>query len=229
MFFFTIMAARRRRNTNPILNFNTTATDMMVKSAFDNHKFLPKDRISELFKDDRAILSMLPDASELLIDFICRRARRVFLTALSSDLNASLLVSLLGCFKQRGLTDAYFPIDNIVENGSCRYMYEGGVCTHDDKLNAFHDMDDKNYDDWDLYHKVKCFCDRQWKFCAPVFNEKDFTRVFGEDFILPFIEMNYHGRGHFSTVHRAKLHVDHQEGLQRVRRTQGQLVVNCLI
>ena len=72
------MAAPKAKN--PLKDFRTKIRGSMVKSEFDRGQFLPECKISKLVIKD-VVGSLLPD-ERLLVEFVCKDARKIFLIAL---------------------------------------------------------------------------------------------------------------------------------------------------
>jgi hypothetical protein len=193
----------------------------LVESGFDGKKFLPEACISRLVTEEK-VGALLQDASPDLVQFVCSRARRVFLTALLSC-DMSQLVSFIESFRQHDLSDDVLPIEDITTNGKCKAnniwmstdspQQEGKLeCTHNPALNVFHD------NRWDPCD-VGLFHQSQWTFFSPVFKKTEFKQILDANSILPFTWMgNEPKEGHFSVVFDAKLRADHQEEFNPVRR-----------
>lgn len=209
-----LMSSNRRvrkpaRKFNPTRDFRTKISNLLVHSALDNDDFLPEGYVSQLITGEN-VSSLLPGAPPSLVQFVCHRARKVFLTVLWCC-DASQIGSVMESFRQHELTDDHLPIDNIAKDGTCM-AEEELECTHDVALDAFH------HDPWEP-HNVSHFYKDQWIFCSPVFKKTDFKQKLKAGSILPFTWVSKNQmEGHFSTVFEAKLHADHQDEFSRVRR-----------
>lgn len=197
-----------------IANFRRKIASLLVQSGLDDKKFLPESSVSQLITEEN-VSALLRGASPGLVQFVCHRARRVFLTVLWSC-DAPQLISVIESFRQHELTDNLFPIEDITINGKCRAeaiwasssssQQEGELeCTHDAALNVFHD------DPWESC-TVGRFHQNQWMFSSPVFKKTDFKQTLDAGSILPFTSVSKECKeGHFSTVFEAKLRADHQD------------------
>jgi hypothetical protein len=202
-------------------SFRKEISRLLVRSAFDNKKFLPEASISQLVTEER-VGALLQGASPGLVQFVCNRARRVFLTVLWSCDESLRLVSVIESFRHHKLTDDVLPVEDVTVDGKCKAdaicpsadgsQQEGKLeCTHDAALNVFH-----NYP-WDSC-KVERFCQNQWMFSSPVFKTTEFKQILDANSILPFTAVGNKPReGHFSIVRYAELRVDHQDEFQPVR------------
>ena len=203
-------------------SFRSEISRLLIRSGFDRKKFLPEASISRLVTEAN-VSALLQGASPSLVQFVCNHARRVFLTVLwSCDESHCRLVSVIESFRQHGLTDDIFPIEDITITGKCKAesiwasfdsgQQEGKTeCTHDAALNVFHD------DYWDSC-KVERFHQNQWMFSSPVFKKTEFKQTLDANSILPFTSVGNEPReGHFSIVFDAKLRADHQDEFQLVR------------
>jgi len=195
---------------------------LLVTSAFNDKKFLPEASISQLVTEAK-VCALLQDASPGLVQFVCNRAKRVFLTVLWSCDESLRLVSVIESFRQHELTDDVLPVEDITINGKCKAdaicpstdspQQAGKLeCTHDAALNVFHN------NPWDSC-KVERFRQNQWMFSAAVFKKTEFKQTLDANSILPFTSVGNEPReGHFSIVRYAELRVDHQDEFQPVRR-----------
>jgi serine/threonine protein kinase len=202
-------------------SFRKEISGQLVESAFfGNKKFLPESSISKLVTEAK-VGALLQGALPGLVQFVCNRARRVFLTVLWSCDESLRLVSVIESFRQHELTDDVLPVEDITIKGRCKAdaicpdsrQQEGKLkCTHDAALNVFHN------NPWDPC-KVERFLQNQWMFSSPVFKKTEFKQILDANSILPFIWVSSEPRdGHFSIVRYAELHVDHQDELEAVRR-----------
>ncbi|KAK1657391.1 kinase-like domain-containing protein [Colletotrichum godetiae] len=73
-------------------------------------------------------------------------------------------------------------------------------------------------DFWEHVTSAWIFCDTQWQFLGPVFNEHQFRYSFREDHRMPFLEQpDGHRESHFSTVGKWSIHQSHFEKSSRLR------------
>ncbi|RKL32586.1 hypothetical protein BFJ72_g10529 [Fusarium proliferatum] len=180
-----------------------TIRHSLQNSVINETTFLPESEIKSLVAPDKIKL-LLPNAKPELVDFICKDAKKLFLTA---SLHHGNLQDIMGTFKGHGMTDKYLPIRDLTsEDRYCDVHTEGlqRVCSHEKALEAFHRWD--AHDVWNFYND-------QWKFCAPMLNMECISQEFHPKHILPFIEKGTTQKdGHFSTVFEAVIHPSHQIG-----------------
>lgn len=214
-----------RKEIESIINFREMIASFLVESSLDDKRFLPESSISQLITVAR-VKELLPSASVDLVQFVCGRARRVFLTVLwSYDSFGSELVSLTESLRQHGMNDNILPIEDITIGGKCKVwgigtssndsQHEQGKepeCTHDVTLNVFHSS---------FWHprNFSLFQDNQWMFSSPVFQKYATIHHFHERTILPFTWVSTESKeGSVSRVSEAKLRADHQDEFPMVRR-----------
>ncbi|KAG7409314.1 Calcium/calmodulin-dependent protein kinase type 1 [Fusarium oxysporum f. sp. rapae] len=193
-----------------------TIRHSLQNSVISEKPFLPESDIKNLVTADKIKL-LLPNAKSELVDFICKDAKKLFLTA---SLHHGNLQDIMGTFESHGMTDKNLPIRNLTsEDKYCDVHTEGlqRVCSHEKALEAFHR--------WDA-HDVWTFYNDQWTFCAPILNMECSSQEFHPKHILPFIEKGITQKdGHFSTVFEAVIHPSHQIGRGSLQPNVGQMRV----
>ncbi|KAK1447344.1 protein kinase domain-containing protein [Colletotrichum melonis] len=71
---------------------------------------------------------------------------------------------------------------------------------------------------WAFVISPYLFCDNQWQFLAPVFNEHQFRYSFRKEHRMPFLEQpGGHRESHFSTVGKWSIHQSHFEKSSKLR------------
>ncbi|KPM36558.1 hypothetical protein AK830_g10019 [Neonectria ditissima] len=208
------MTPRRpaKSKANPLLRFRDDITKAQCTSEYGSPKqFLPESSISQLVTE-KNVKELIPKASPELIQFVCREARRVFLTLAfcwCGDFMDPLL-DITEEFQDCGLSDEWFPIENITITEKCEMMVEeceDVQCRHHPSLDAFHD--------WNSFY-VSRFYNDQWQFASPVFTENQPKQILHARSILPITWVNREGKGgHFSEVSEAKLRFDHQDKIKQ--------------
>ncbi|WJG37203.1 uncharacterized protein FOBCDRAFT_245552 [Fusarium oxysporum Fo47] len=198
--FFTTFTSTEVDKTK-LNQLRNTVRHSLKRSVLSEASFLPESQIKELVTPDK-IKVLLPNAKPELVDFICKHAKKLFLTA---SLHHGNLQDIMDTFKYHGMTDKELPIRDLTsENKYCDVHTEGlqRVCSHEKALEAFHR--------WDT-HDVWTFYNDQWKFCAPILDMECSSQEFHTKHILPFIEKGTTQKdGHFSTVFQAAIHPSHQ-------------------
>ncbi|WJG35684.1 uncharacterized protein FOBCDRAFT_241613 [Fusarium oxysporum Fo47] len=183
--------------------FRNTVRHLLENSVISEAKFLPESEIKKLVTPAKIKL-LLPNAKSELVDFICRDAKKLFMTA---SLHHGNLHDIMSTFKYHGMTDENLPIRDLTsEDKYCDIHTEGlqRVCSHDKALEAFHRWD--SHDVWTFYND-------QWTFCAPILDMECSSQEFHAKHVLPFIEKGTTQKdGHFSTVCEAVIHPSHQIG-----------------
>jgi len=198
--FFTTFASTEVDKTK-LNQLRNTVRHSLKRSVLSEADFLPESQIKKLVTPDK-IKVLLPNAKPELVDFICKHAKKLFLTA---SLHHGNLQDIMDTFKYHGMTDKELPIRDLTsEDMYCDVHTEGlqRVCSHEKALEAFHR--------WDT-HDVWTFYNDQWTFCAPILDMECSSQEFHAKHILPFIEKGTTQKdGHFSTVFQAVIHPSHQ-------------------
>ncbi|KAK7423846.1 hypothetical protein QQZ08_008890 [Neonectria magnoliae] len=209
------------KSTCPLKSFKGTIHRAQVISDYGSRpeRFLPESSISRLVTEEK-VKELMPAASSDLIRFVCREARRVFLTLVYCHNDLKSLLGIVKDFRHCGLSDKRFPIDDITKDKKCVEVMEEEVedvqCSHDTSLDAFHD--------WDRFD-ISVFYEQQWHFASPVFRESQPKQILDKHSILPFTKVNREGKGgHFSEVSEAELRADHQDKIK-----QGKHIVRVAI
>ncbi|KAF4950003.1 hypothetical protein FSARC_13322 [Fusarium sarcochroum] len=196
-----------------LANFRKTVRHSLVRSAISKDKFLPADEVSKLVTTAK-VNALLPQANKTLVEFICKRAKKLFLTA---SWQRRDLQPLMEAFQKSGMTDEKLPICDLTsEDESCKVHAEENqkACSHEKALDAFHSWDG---------HDVSNFYRDQWIFCVPVFDMGNSTQVLNARYILPFTgKSDAQKDGHFSTVFEAEIHPSHQTRRQSSRSKKPQ-------
>ncbi|CZR49169.1 uncharacterized protein FPRO_12602 [Fusarium proliferatum ET1] len=200
---FLIRSSSPEVEKTKLNRLRNTIRHSLQNSVINETTFLPESEIKSLVAPDKIKL-LLPNAKPELVDFICKDAKKLFLTA---SLHHGNLQDIMGTFKGHGMTDKYLPIRDLTsEDRYCDVHTEGlqRVCSHEKALEAFHRWD--AHDVWNFYND-------QWKFCAPMLNMECISQEFHPKHILPFIKKGTTQKdGHFSTVFEAVIHPSHQIG-----------------
>lgn len=187
-------------------DFQEKIENSLILGKIDKDKeFMPEGQFSKLVTKDE-LKSLLPSASSSLIDFVCRRLRRVFLIIVICRSESDNLLPLIQSCQDSGMTDDHLPIENIARNRTCKSFNRnsGGSCTHDSALDFFHK-------DWKSL-TIKRFFEAQWTFCSPVFNSEHQPEL-EPHVTLPFTWVSETiEQGHFSQVREAMIHPDHCQG-----------------
>lgn len=175
--------------------------------------YLPEKRLFEIVTRDR-IESILPDATDDLVDFILGEGLRLFVVAVNS-LPVAQITGVMGVFKAHGLQDDDLPIEEIGNVCQAIPNAKGPIpeaenCQHDSKLDAFHHYP------WTLSNR-RSFCTAQWGVLVPLLTMDRFEK-FETNRILPITQKNARsvGGGHFSQVFKAKLLADYQDHFEKV-------------
>ncbi|RKK06959.1 hypothetical protein BFJ66_g16171 [Fusarium oxysporum f. sp. cepae] len=198
--FFTTFTSTEVDKTK-LNQLRNTVRHSLKRSVLSEASFLPENQIKKLVTPDK-IKAILPNAKPELVDFICKHAKKLFLTA---SFHHGNLQDIMDTFKYHGMTDKELPIRDLTsEDMYCDVHTEGlqRVCSHEKALEAFHR--------WDT-HDVWTFYNDQWTFCAPILDMECSSHEFHAKHILPFIEKGTTQKdGHFSTVFQAVIHPSHQ-------------------
>ncbi|PCD25447.1 hypothetical protein AU210_014554 [Fusarium oxysporum f. sp. radicis-cucumerinum] len=146
--FFTTFTSTEVDKTklNQLLN---TVRHSLKRSVLSEASFLPENQIKKLVTPDK-IKAILPNAKPELVDFICKHAKKLFLTA---SFHHGNLQDIMDTFKYHGMTDKELPIRDLTsEDMYCDVHTEGlqRVCSHEKALEAFHRWD--THDVWTFYN-----------------------------------------------------------------------------
>lgn len=157
------------------------------------------------------IEAALPGATESLVDFVVKQAKRVFATVLLASRKVDHdLVRTMESFLKKNFDDSVL----YGEASSCKNAGKGS-CSHDSAFDVLHDTAL-----WD-YASVQAFNTARWNFNVPVFKKTDLRHYLATRAILPFHWEEEETRetlvGAFSKVDKAVIHPHHQNVLSAVR------------
>ncbi|KAH6976370.1 kinase-like domain-containing protein [Ilyonectria sp. MPI-CAGE-AT-0026] len=202
---------RKKNSRTSLTQFRTDINSAFIQSAFEkSQKFLPETAVHD-FCTEAQVQGLLPRASRDLVDFLCKNAKRAFLTLLLCIDEPTKLFKAAQSFQQCRLTDECLPIQGRemqCENKSVSrpQSQSNSKCVHDHASDVFRDWDDL---------KFAAFCEYQWRFMSPIFKNSEFKQILNSLSVLPFTWVNEYPRdGHFSTVREARLHAAHHESQQ---------------
>lgn len=153
------------------------------------------------------IRQCLPDARDDLIEFIYRKASRIFAILLYSCClpgRISLGFALQTC-KDRSLTDAELPFPRRNESCSCS----------EQRTNCRHPVARDVLGKW-TFHCWERFCNTQWMFLGLEFQSDVFEYNLDERRILPIKLLDGHNEGFFGEVREGLLNEDHAKDSERV-------------
>jgi len=166
-------------------------------SKFQNRKkyFLPENQVKELVTRHSVIKAFKWEGEELaayqdeLVDWICERAPKVFLTHVRMDLKKPSHLSLsLSKFKNNNIGDAEFL---KAKQSSAEGYLSKAI--------------------WTPRKTRELFEEYRWMFFSPAFREDEIDYDLHADTIFPFEDSPDDMRiGAFSHVHRVKIHDAHQ-------------------
>lgn len=181
------------------------------------------------------IKSVLPEGPPELIDFIDKKAKKIFaITVLS---NPAELHSAMDAFFRHNVIDADgLPIERKLTNpGECSSLDEQSVCAeqcigekpgrcqHDTRLNVFH------HRIWDRT-RIGTFYIQQWSFFLHQFHHDLFTYELHSHCILPFIktveQSSTISPGHFSRVTQAEMLAGFQDTISLVSMVSSPILLN---
>ncbi|KAF2964284.1 hypothetical protein GQX73_g9293 [Xylaria multiplex] len=162
--------------------------------------FLPLDSFELLFSKDN-IQKDLPSASDDLVDFVHKKARRTFATVLCTLVGHSKdsITSVMKSFQTHGFDDNCLPIKEQLKACPNDYseIYALSLAVFDAPL---------------MRQCFNRFSTYQWVFLVPKFPLEKGSRELDRNCILPFTESGEDKKeGTFGEVTRFKLRVDHQE------------------
>ncbi|WQF87646.1 Putative protein kinase [Colletotrichum destructivum] len=190
------------------MSFYTEVNRMMIVPAAGSGQdsFLPEGQLRRLVKNRRFAEFLGLNAPQALINFVHDEAPRVFLAIWSTfeEPGVSDLLPIMERLQKCRFTDDMLPFDITDYKSKCRVRGTAKQCYHPEPLDAFHDTV------WNE-RKLKNFCTEQWGFIVPVFKKGDAKRSLPAPSRLPFFHLTDAGRGAFSDVFKAGLHVDHQK------------------
>jgi len=180
----------------------------LVKSEFDKTDFLPQSSLDELITIGNidAELRYAGLSSALSYD-IYRNSRRVF-----AILSYMGMVGVIEWLYQEGFSDQYLPVD-LASDGDHQHVISRSNDEHDEVL--FSSFAQRP---WDRV-KRRDFFNKQWLVLSPVFATLGQELNLNDRCPLPFISVERNvKRGHFSVLHRVKIHHAHlqESGSSRV-------------
>ncbi|EQB54101.1 hypothetical protein CGLO_06102 [Colletotrichum gloeosporioides Cg-14] len=186
--------------------------DPLEKSVFDTRKdFLPEGCLQKIVSRKAIQFELFgkkdvlhPD-EESLVNFIDRRAKKVFATAyvaLGSG-GHSLLVTM-SYFRSLNFIDESLPMKNFRNESKRNTQAEVPYPFNRDQGKSFLRI-------WPKL-KVRNFYQTQWMFLAPVFSKDYHHHILSIDIVLPFVWVNHVIKGgRFSKVYEVEIHESHQE------------------
>lgn len=185
----------------------------LLKPNVDRRRFLPCSQLEKLVTS-QSIHGCLPNASKELVAYIVNNARKVFTTLLFAKWNTVDLITTMENFKSYELMDKHLPI----EKGTCSYRSPNSPTDPDFGSHIAQTAQCTHHEGWSVTHKwndtdFECFHEAQSKLLSPVFTKETFTYELKPEYVQPILKSNRHDQGHFSTVHKAMLHQDHQQVL----------------
>ncbi|KAH8786041.1 hypothetical protein F5883DRAFT_515560 [Diaporthe sp. PMI_573] len=158
---------------------------------FSTGEFLPHGLASQLVTEEaiRKELAISPKeaGTPLLVQFIRKRAKLVFLTAVTLNFKPKDLRKVMKTFQNNNFNDDCLPVHEP------EYMpaFTGQL--------------------WKA-NRMKQFTTNQWKFKAPIFAKREpfRTESYSDEQILPFIDVGSRTEyGTFSEVFQTKIHKQH--------------------
>ena len=194
----------------------------LIKSHFPRSggkEFLPLKSLESLLSRD-IIQRDLPGASDDLIDFVDKKAKRTFATVVMTlpGYSRCSLTSVMESFQRHGFDDSCLPIEKHLKE-QLAPCPDGCSGRHATALDVFHDSQ--------LGRHISSFRRNQWTFLAPKFPLREESRALHDDCILPFTEFGGDPKdGTFGRVLRAKLRVDHQEAIPQSQASHISLFAN---
>ncbi|KAF5003962.1 hypothetical protein FDECE_9525 [Fusarium decemcellulare] len=155
-----------------------------------NPSFVPEGSINKLLNSSR-VHSIVPDISQLLQDYVCQDAKKIFLILQEACPSCNHISGCLKSFLDRNLSDKDLPLEDFRRSGKCRSL-GADYCTHKPKLDVFHN---KNW----TSRAIRNFLDKQWKFTAHVFKKGAEKAELPSKCILPFTSRGADKSGTFGT------------------------------
>ncbi|KAI0142501.1 HET-domain-containing protein [Hypoxylon sp. NC0597] len=164
-----------------------------------NNRFLPANHIERLTTRQNIEIVLTAygvPLSDSLVNFIQGKATRVFLVLVYIQDVRSILD-----FKSHGFCDEHLPI-----------FLGRSESTRNRRIVQSLDEDSRQprpqhwgcFSNWEI-RDLEYFTDKQWYFLAPVFQDQNFHQRLDSRRPLPFIDVNEHSQGRFSTVHRVDI------------------------
>jgi hypothetical protein len=161
--------------------------------------FFPQHEVEFLIQRERVKSTLLENIAnikgndlEALVNYVMADAKQVFLTLIFSN-----MVKRINTLYNKGFKDQDLPV-------FINQQYQ--ICEPDSntRLDCFVEWGSQDSLD---------FCEKQWIFLAPVFQQKKFNYEFYDDHRLPFLPVKEKmtSSGHFGEVKRLLLHPAHYE------------------
>jgi len=196
-------------------------------SEFDKtpHGFVPQGTLDRIIMKDSILAAMEIDQptreDDLLVDFILKRAKKVFAVSAFIELKSLRRAMLL--FKDAYFDDTNLPIKDTLSrpsetNPSNGNPYAASGATQN--ILAFLEQSVTGKIKIWRPGKIFDFCKHQWKFLAPVFSTDKSNYYLEEAYIIPFV-LKYadFGEGSFGQVSKYEIHPNHlKDPLKPVRK-----------
>ncbi|CAM1502343.1 Fc.00g043270.m01.CDS01 [Cosmosporella sp. VM-42] len=247
---------RRRRGRGQTAKFarDEPLSDQILKrfekSKFDSKpcEFAPEGEVDDLINKQSILKAFGVETSmenEDLVDFILRKARKIFVIWVQSGLDGHALHKVMRGFKVHDFCDKELPIkdprtcppyadeeEDFAGDGNDSEYYEVNgdeECDiRDDEIGTYDEADDENTG----FHKMASlagetgelllplsrithFYNTQWQFLVPVFSTTNFNYDLEADSILPFTSKVGCGEGAFSRVFKVQIHEAHYKDLEQ--------------
>lgn len=183
---------------------------------WDNKAYLPESSLTYLITP-KNVRADQANATPDLVDFICTKATRVFVTVLmclDSETYELDVVPTMSLMQRHGFTDQFLPISRSTFAHFSDSSSSGAAhridCSHDAALDVFHDT---------AFTKasLRQFFHTQWKFLAPIFTEGSQQMQLSDECPLPITNIKLGGVENDSWVYKVQIHPDHQRILPAVQ------------
>ncbi|KAL2679081.1 hypothetical protein Neosp_009838 [[Neocosmospora] mangrovei] len=214
---------RPRRRPPPPPPLSELIFDTLVKSKFDKTErpFSPEGSIDKYITRasiTRALGANDSTVDEDLIDFILKKAKRVFAIAIYSRLENDQLRKAMEFFKSHSMSDDGLPFvkaqwgEHAEEPPGLEDPAEPPHHSYDSNESADGDYDDgEDVDETWSKISIDGFCKEQWAFCAPVFSTDTINHDLEPDTVIPITAKDTisMAQGSFGSVYRCQVHKSH--------------------
>ncbi|KAK0619714.1 hypothetical protein B0T14DRAFT_211795 [Immersiella caudata] len=191
-----------RKGTVELKKLREEILSSIEYSGIGGNAFRPAGQVDKFLAVDRVSIILSRKASDVLVEFVCQNAKKIFLAlVLCGDAcSANDLASIMQSCHVYGMSDEQLPVPEM----SCIGIGGSGHCLtkHNSSLDVLHDGRWRAI----MYR----FRVDQYTINPPVFNDEGLVYKLAAGCVLPFISNDLNKRdGHHFTVVEAILHQDH--------------------
>lgn len=193
--------------------------ECLVPSKFDktHHQFVPEGSLDRVITKDSILAAMDVEQptgeDDLLVEFILKRAKKVFAISVFIELEGSTLRRAMLLFKDTEFNDTKLPIEDTRNSSPPANLSNShSASTSGAGQNILASLEVSVNGGNRIWRKPKIynFCEHQWKFLAPVFSTAEYNHDLPALSILPFISKHANfDKGSFGQVSKYEIHPNH--------------------